>query len=165
MDASLGYPDSWSWNFGDGNTSTEQNPIHTFDAYGTYYVCLTIENDSCTNTYCDSVYVMNWPGGDCFSWFEYQADELTVDFEAYTYSPYPTTYIWDFGDGSDSLTGQTVAHTYDVSGSYAVTLISTDSTGCTSQTIQYIWVGDVQYEIWGTVYADNDLLIMLMYIL
>lgn len=156
MDISIGNPTSWLWEFGDGTISTEQNPIHTYDDYGTYYVCLTIENDSCTDTFCDSIYVMNWPGGDCFSWFDSETNSLTVDFEAFTFSPYPTTYIWDFGDESDSLTGQSVTHTYEEAGTYPVTLQSIDSTGCTSETIQYIWVGNVQYNIWGTVYAGNN---------
>jgi len=55
----LGSIDSWYWDFGDGNTSTEQNPVHTFNASGEYYVCLTITADSgfCTSTYCELVYV------------------------------------------------------------------------------------------------------------
>ena len=47
---------SWSWNFGDGGTSTKQNPIHTYSAQGTYIVCLTIttqSSGSCTS--CDTV--------------------------------------------------------------------------------------------------------------
>ena len=33
---------TWLWNFGDGNTSTEQNPIHTFETFGSYMVTLTV---------------------------------------------------------------------------------------------------------------------------
>ena len=36
---------SWSWDFGDGATSTEQNPVHTYGAYGTYTVSLTVTDD------------------------------------------------------------------------------------------------------------------------
>ena len=36
---------SWSWDFGDGNTSTDQNPVHTYGAYGTYNVSLTVTDD------------------------------------------------------------------------------------------------------------------------
>jgi len=156
VDASTGYPETWLWDFGDGTTSTEQNPEHSFSEPGTYTVCLTIENDSCTDTYCANIDVMNWPG-DCFSWFEYTNDELVVSFDAFTSSLFPTEYIWYFGDNSDSLTGQSVTHTYETGGLYTVSLISVDSTGCTSQYLQEIWVGNMQYNIWGTVYAANNL--------
>ena len=43
-DASTDVPQSWSWNFGDGNTSTLQNPTHTYAANGTYTVTLTVSN-------------------------------------------------------------------------------------------------------------------------
>jgi PKD repeat protein len=43
-DASLNSPTSWLWNFGDGNTSTQQNPTHTYGASGVYSVSLTASN-------------------------------------------------------------------------------------------------------------------------
>lgn len=43
-DASTGSPDSWSWDFGDNTTSDEQNPLHTYEAAGTYTVNLTVSN-------------------------------------------------------------------------------------------------------------------------
>jgi hypothetical protein len=49
---------SWSWNFGDGNNSTQQNPTHTYGANGWYNVCLTVTStEGCENTTCDSVFV------------------------------------------------------------------------------------------------------------
>lgn len=43
-DTSAGGPTSWRWGFGDGGTSTERNPVHTYAAEGTYTVKLTVEN-------------------------------------------------------------------------------------------------------------------------
>jgi PKD repeat protein len=43
-DQSSGAPTSWSWDFGDGATSTAQNPGHTYAAVGTYTVSLTVSN-------------------------------------------------------------------------------------------------------------------------
>jgi hypothetical protein len=43
-DFSTGEPTGWTWNFGDGGTSTEQNPVHTYTAIGTYTVTLTVSN-------------------------------------------------------------------------------------------------------------------------
>jgi hypothetical protein len=43
-DTSTGGPTSWQWDFGDGNGSTQQNPVHTFAAPGSYIVVLTVQN-------------------------------------------------------------------------------------------------------------------------
>lgn len=43
-------PDSWSWDFGDGNSSTQQSPVHTYAAAGTYDVQLTVSNASGSST-------------------------------------------------------------------------------------------------------------------
>lgn len=45
MDSSYVSAQSWSWNFGDGESSTEQNPVHTYDTPGAYDVSLTIMSD------------------------------------------------------------------------------------------------------------------------
>ncbi|QNL20724.1 PKD domain-containing protein [Hyphobacterium sp. CCMP332] len=58
-DTSSGNPTSWSWDFGDGNTSTSQNPSHTYASGGTYTVCLTASNASGSDTTCESVMVIS----------------------------------------------------------------------------------------------------------
>jgi len=63
---STNYSATWSWDFGDGNTSTQQNPVHTY-SNGIYSPCLTVEffdsiiMNYCTSIYCDSVLVGNAP--------------------------------------------------------------------------------------------------------
>jgi PKD repeat protein len=49
-DTSTGLLPSWSWNFGDGSTSTLQNPTHTYNSPGTYQVSLTVSNPVGSNT-------------------------------------------------------------------------------------------------------------------
>ncbi|MEO1449240.1 MAG: PKD domain-containing protein, partial [Bacteroidota bacterium] len=46
-DQSSGNPTSWYWDFGDGNTSTDQNPTHTYLSLGSFDVCLTVEDGAC----------------------------------------------------------------------------------------------------------------------
>lgn len=48
---------SYSWDFGDGSTSTAQYPTHQYSAFGLYALCLTITDTAigCSSTYCDSV--------------------------------------------------------------------------------------------------------------
>ncbi len=48
-DQSGGRPTGWNWNFGDGQTSSQQNPSHTYNGYGTYTVTLTASNDNGTS--------------------------------------------------------------------------------------------------------------------
>lgn len=50
-DLSVNNPISWSWDFGDGGTSTAQNPVHTYDANGTYDVTLSVTNSLGSDTY------------------------------------------------------------------------------------------------------------------
>jgi PKD repeat protein len=49
-DGSTGPPTAWSWDFGDGGTSTAKNPSHTFAAAGTYLVTLTASNAAGSST-------------------------------------------------------------------------------------------------------------------
>ncbi|MEM6964854.1 MAG: PKD domain-containing protein, partial [Bacteroidota bacterium] len=53
-DASTG-GDSYLWDFGDGNTSSEMNPIHTFSSNGNYEVCLTVTNNCGNDQWCQTV--------------------------------------------------------------------------------------------------------------
>lgn len=55
IDNSFYEPTAWSWNFGDGSTSTDVNPLHTFPASGTYTVCLTVSNQYDSDTACREV--------------------------------------------------------------------------------------------------------------
>jgi len=56
-DISSNYPTSWVWDFGDGQTSTQQNPTHTYSANGTYNVSLIATNDQGSDTIIKSNYI------------------------------------------------------------------------------------------------------------
>ena len=49
-DNSVGNPNTWGWNFGDGGSSTAQNPTHTYASAGVYTVTLTASNGACSDT-------------------------------------------------------------------------------------------------------------------
>lgn len=134
-------PSAWYWEFGDGTSSTEQNPIHTYADTGYYTVCLTISAlDSCTSTYCEEIFTGNINPVGCESWIiPMNLYGLTVDFEGYTVSQYETQYTWEFGDGVTG-TGQFVSHTYPSAGMYNVTLQTVDASGCYYQTFTQIWL-------------------------
>jgi PKD repeat protein len=46
-DQSIGNPVYWAWNFGDGKTSTERNPVHLYSTAGTYSVTLYVKGQNC----------------------------------------------------------------------------------------------------------------------
>ena len=57
-DQSLRTPTKWQWTFGDGNTSTEQNPNHIYNANGIYEVCLIATNEAGSDTACQQVTIL-----------------------------------------------------------------------------------------------------------
>ncbi|MDQ3073409.1 MAG: PKD domain-containing protein, partial [Bacteroidota bacterium] len=130
-DASTNSPTSWSWNFGDpasgsDNTSATQNPSHIFDTAGTYIVKLISTNGIQTDTVSKTVVIYPQP----FAGFTASRNpDGSFQFEADSaYSN--TNYLWDFGDSSVG-TGRTVVHSYDT-GSYFVTLVVRTEHGCSS---------------------------------
>lgn len=138
---------SWSWNFDDGNSSSLQNPIHTYANSGSYVVCLTI-NDSlrCTSTFCDTVTV-TVPGGGggqslCTISYSYWVDSLNSAYFTSWGSSSVTnggTYSWDFGDGNSDTTANPT-HNYLNSGAYGVTLTVIDSIGDTCSFYDTVYV-------------------------
>lgn len=60
--SSPSWNNTYTWTFGDGTASTEIDPIHTYNALGTYEVCLTIATvpdpatEQCSDTFCQSIY-------------------------------------------------------------------------------------------------------------
>ena len=56
-DQSTGSPASWRWAFGDGNTSTDKNPVYTYSKSGNYTVSLTINNSGNISTETRSRYI------------------------------------------------------------------------------------------------------------
>jgi PKD repeat protein len=122
----LGAVSSWLWDFGDGNTSTEQNPTHLYLAPGTYDVSLTIQAGGAQETLKRAGYV------------KVADPEVTVDFSASstnvsagtvvtftdlsTSSATPITgWEWEFGDGITS-NDRNPYHQYNKPGLYGVTL-------------------------------------------
>lgn len=118
---------AWTWHFGDGSTSTDKNPNHTYQENGKYDVCLIV-TDLCGNkdTLCQQLTVCAPLTAD-FTW---EQNHLTVDFTNLT--PNTLHWLWDFGDGSIAMT-EHPTHTYPAMGTYQVCLIVFDL--CTSDTL------------------------------
>ena len=147
-DLSTGGPVAWDWDFGDGNTSNQQNPSHTYANPGTYTVTLTVTGpNGCTNTVVFNNYiVIEEPVADFIGNPLQGCVPLPVGFTDQSTSPSDpiVSWQWDFGDGNNS-NAQNPNHTYTATGVYTVTLIITTAGGCTDTLVRpaYVEVGDL----------------------
>jgi PKD repeat protein len=135
---------SWHWDFGDGNSSTQQNPTHQYPVKGTYNVALTVTDsyDGSTDNITKSITVLNSPPIVAFTYSPTSPTDLeTIQFTS-TSSDFDgtiTNYTWDFGDGSVSYE-QNPQHKYADDGVYTVTLTVKDNENATNSTTKSITV-------------------------
>jgi PKD repeat protein len=133
-DTSTGTPATWKWDFGDGTSSTQQNPVHKYSKAGTYTVILTVKNavGSNTVTKTDYIKVTAKPVAEFSAIPTSGKAPLTVAFTD-TSTGSPTKWKWSFGDGASS-TIQNLKHKYSKAGSYTVTLTATNAAGSSTTT-------------------------------
>lgn len=110
---------SYEWNFGNNKTSTQKDPVITYDAAGTYTVSLTAKNGEKTNTTQRSIIVAYKQPTASFTYTK--EAPLTVIFS--NTSTNATSYSWDFGDGNAS-DEKNPTHRYSQAGTYTVTLVA-----------------------------------------
>ena len=77
IDKSIGNPESWFWNFGDGSNSTDRNPTHTYSAAGTYTVNLTASNGNGTDSKLATINVLK-PASPCAYISNYVSNSVSV---------------------------------------------------------------------------------------
>ena len=136
-------PQAWFWDFGDGNTSTDQNPTHTYTAPGQYPVYLIAYDGICQDTHIVSLNV--------------EADCASLNLQpGFSFSPNPVdlgqtgsvqftntssgadAYNWDFGDGNSS-SAFAPTHVYANAGEYVVTLTASVQ-NCTAEATDTVTV-------------------------
>ncbi|GJM31880.1 MAG: hypothetical protein DHS20C18_08810 [Saprospiraceae bacterium] len=117
VDLSTNNPTSWLWDFGDGSSSTEQSPSHTYDAPGSYGVCLVATSICGSTEFCQVISISCTAPGAGFS---FEDDDLNVDFTDLSVNG-PTQWLWNFGDGTGS-TEPSPQHAYTSPGTYEVCL-------------------------------------------
>ncbi len=129
QNTSIPLPAGSLWDFGNGNTSTDTNPVTNYALSGTYIVQLINQYGSCNDTITKNITILPRPVAGFISnnTISCRAPH-TVNFTNQTTGA--TSYIWDFGDGNTSTTINPT-HTYTATGNYTVTLIALNSSGCT----------------------------------
>jgi PKD repeat protein len=155
-DQSTGMPERWSWEFGDGTTSTKQNPEHVYTSSGVYTVSLTAEGPGGESSFVRTDYIT----------VSYQ--NLSVDFSVddrqgtvphtVTFTPdilgEVDTWQWNFGDGTVSYDFEAV-HTYQETGEYTVSLMASGPGGSDQKTYEN-WIQINGHVIKGQVVGANN---------
>src|SRR5206468_3463853 len=151
---------AYSWTFGDGATSTAQNPSRTYAAGGTYTVTLTVtDNQGATASTSKSITVTA-PNQPPTAAFTASCSGLTCSFTSSRSDPDGSIndYSWTFGDGA-TATPHNPSHTYAAGGTYTVTLKVTDNQGATGSTSHSVTVS--QPNLPPTVNAGSDATVLL----
>ena len=154
-------PGTWTylWNFGDGSTSTAQNPTHTYTTLGTFDVVLTVSNANCSDSIMHQVSVLPKAPIADFDTIPDGCEPVTISLNntsLNTEAP-GTTYRWDFGDGSIS-TAKNPEYSYFDPGIYRVELTVTGPGGTSSksQVVKVFASPRAYFEIAPTFVFVND---------
>jgi len=130
-DTSTNSPVTWAWTFGDGGTSSVQNPVHMYTTAGTYTVSLLATNYGGSNSVTETNYIT--VSGQSLPLASFLANNtagpipLTVNFTD-TSTNSPIAWAWTFGDGGTSSV-QNPSYTYTMPGTYTVSLTVTNYGG------------------------------------
>ena len=159
---STGDISSYSWDFGDGGASTQQNPAHTYDSAGAFTVSLTVTGPGGSDTDTKTDYITATSETPESPLAEFTADvtsgtaPLTVQFTNQSTGDI-SSYSWDFGDGGAS-TQQNPAHAYDSAGAFTVSLTATGPGGSDTETkVDYITaLSDVEASWTFLLYLAGD---------
>jgi len=148
-DLSSGNPTSWSWTFGDGGTSTAQNPSHTYNAAGTYTVSLTAYNSQGNDTETKTNYItVTEPGLD------YAVLPYSTGFESGSFDQYWETY------SSNSEGRIQITTAYTPRGTYHLAMDDNLNGGQYAQNEAWLKVnlagaGDVDLSFWWKEHSDE----------
>jgi PKD repeat protein len=147
----------FQWDFGDGETSNEMNPTHTYQEVGSYTVILVVSIGESSSSDSVTVKVKGKKSGKnqppIINAIHYEpqepapGEEITFTADAKDPDGQITKYEWDFGDGNIAE-GEEVKHTYEDEGTYTVKLTVTDDKGATAEKTVELNVGIPEDEIW-----------------
>lgn len=135
-----GAVNGYSWNFGDGQNSTDEDPLNSYGSPGTFDVTLTAFGTSgCNNTKTESATIYSKPQTDfSVALPPFSCSGTPTQFTDTTPNPFDSnlaSWQWNFGDGTGSSTTRNPQYTFQNAGDYSVSLTATTNFGC-STTIQ-----------------------------
>ena len=120
--------ETYAWDFGDGNTSTDESPTHVYATPDVYTVTLEVTNAAGLSATLEKPVDIQAPVTAEFTFATNQLPDTYQTVEFTDASVGAVDLMWDFGDGFQS-TNPNPSHTYAVDGIYTVTLTATSLTG------------------------------------
>ncbi len=134
---------SFQWLFGDGSTSTETSPQHTYDQQGVFDVQLiVISQDGCQDTLVAQQLIETFDLP--VAAFEMSPEETSIylpEIQFTSTSADAIEYSWSFGDGATSVSENPV-YSYTYPGTWPVTLTVYNLHGCAASTVRYMTVNN-----------------------
>ena len=134
--------DQWAWNFGDGTSSTELNPVHNYSSPGNYSVALETWNHT-TGCY----YLRTLPVKIANLEMSFYASDTVIcksneiRFTANVDTVGAGLMIWDFGDGATATSHElSIAHRYSSPGTYTVMLVAVNQSNCYDTLIRQSYI-------------------------
>ncbi|WP_127131066.1 PKD domain-containing protein [Pseudoflavitalea rhizosphaerae] len=130
--------DKWSWDFGDGNTSDQEDPVHRYTGTGTFPVRLTTYNNGCPSVSATTPVTVNPPLAaftttlDCIN-----RGRVLIDNISQINAALPVTYHWDFGDPSIPSSSAAEPGTIDYPGQGPYTIRLTITNGTCTHTVTH----------------------------
>ncbi len=139
---------SWLWDFGDGNTSSLENPAHFYTSAGIKTVHLTVTTDQgCSNDTAINITIGTSPQIDFTANGVNVNESITFAATLFNTIGVVDSLIWDFGDGTAPIRGDTnlqmIDYIYHATGTYKITLTAISVLGCISQVIKSISFFDI----------------------
>lgn len=128
---------SWTWNFGDGGISTEQNPVHNYKTSGSFSVSLTVSSEHGASKRIRSNLINAVPVGSPLADFNANPQSgtalLSVSFKELAEPAGDIdSFFWDFGDGATSNELNPI-HVYKRNGIFTVSLTVSNSNGANTE--------------------------------
>lgn len=127
----------YNWSFGDGGTSTDANPTHTFSAAGIYNTSLEISDGTIPTTISNPIKVTISSLACKTKISSAPSFSGAISFTNHTTGTAPYTYLWNFGDTTYSTTANPT-HYYSYPNRYLVSLKVKDATGDSTQYNYYV---------------------------
>ena len=150
---------AWFWDFGDGQTSDQKNPLHIYRTSDNFTVSLRVTSDKgCAKTITKANIINIIPGvvlafdnslpATCSA-------PALINFTNNSTGPGTVNYQWRFGDGGTS-TITSPSHTYNNVGTYSVSLIGSSSLGCSDTLTKSVTIGGYKTDFTVPAFCEEN---------